>query len=306
MAISTTDKIGAVPEPEWAYLVVNADDYGYYHCVSRGILESARRGIVTATGVFANSPHLAEHAAWLRDHPQLDVGVHLNLTDREPLTVGMRNKLGAWAGEFPAKFALAKAILASAIKTEDVQAEWRAQIERCLEHRLALTFLNSHEHIHMLPGLFKVSQVLAEEYGIPHLRCSAPESPRGAGMAGLLRDGLLGALALLNRRQLQFPVPRFLGMGNSGKLSLDYLRRRLPTLRSGEVYELMCHPGQLDESEISDPRLRHYHDWEGELATLTHPALPELLHQHRVRLIGYRHLNIASGQFDVRVRADGH
>jgi len=291
--------------PEWAYLVVNADDYGYYHCVSRGILKSARHGIVTATGIFANSPYLGEHVAWLRDYPQLDLGVHLNLTEREPLTVGMRDRLGQWAGRFPAKFALVKAIFSGTVRAEDVKAEWRAQIERCLDEGLTLTFLNSHEHIHMLPGLFQVTRALADEYGIAHVRCPTPELPRSWEAGALVRDGLLGALAMLNRRQLEVPAPRFLGMGRSGKLSLDYLRRKLPTLRPGRVYELMCHPGQLDEAEVTEARLRSYHDWEGELATLTNPTLRELLHSHGVRLIGYRHLTITDGRFVVRAEADG-
>ena len=46
------------PASEGACLIVNADDYGYFDCVSKGILESASRGIVTATGVFANRPAL--------------------------------------------------------------------------------------------------------------------------------------------------------------------------------------------------------------------------------------------------------
>ena len=35
------------------YLIVNADDYGYFSCVSRGILDAVCDGIVTATGVLA-------------------------------------------------------------------------------------------------------------------------------------------------------------------------------------------------------------------------------------------------------------
>ena len=36
----------------YSYLIVNADDYGYHDCVSKGILSAARQGIVTATGIF--------------------------------------------------------------------------------------------------------------------------------------------------------------------------------------------------------------------------------------------------------------
>jgi predicted glycoside hydrolase/deacetylase ChbG (UPF0249 family) len=46
------------PPEQRAYLIVNADDYGIFRCVSKGILEAASHGIVTATGVFANMAHL--------------------------------------------------------------------------------------------------------------------------------------------------------------------------------------------------------------------------------------------------------
>ena len=43
-------------------LVVNADDYGYFTAVTRGIPETLDAGSVTATGVLANGPALAPYA----------------------------------------------------------------------------------------------------------------------------------------------------------------------------------------------------------------------------------------------------
>src|ERR1700758_2816197 len=101
-----------------AYLIVNADDYGYFRCVSQGILKSATQGVVTATGVFANTAHFGEHAAWLRECEALDAGVHLNLTDGVPLTSDLQKALLRWSGRFPRKFVMAKAILFGAIKVD--------------------------------------------------------------------------------------------------------------------------------------------------------------------------------------------
>ena len=156
--------------PQPSYLIVNADDYGYFNCVSRGILDLARSGIVTATGLFANTKHFDKHVSWLEESRNLDLGVHLNLTDRTPLTSGMKKKLVRWGGLFPDKFTVAKSVMAGFLKVDEVLAEWRSQIERCLEKGLILRFLNSHEHIHMLPALFPVVQTLAEEYNIEHVR----------------------------------------------------------------------------------------------------------------------------------------
>jgi chitin disaccharide deacetylase len=287
------------PSKHCAYLIVNADDYGLFHCVSKGILEAASHGIVTATGVFANTRHLPEHAAWLRDCATLDVGTHLNLTDGIPLTNDLRKRLSRWSGRFPRKFAAATAIVSGAIALSDVKTEWRAQIERCLECGLRIQFLNSHEHLHILPPLFSVVTALANEYHIPHVRFPTSRLEWNSN-GSLLRGAVVNTFETVNRRRVNNPAPEFLGMECSGKLSVPYLERTVARLRMGHVYELMCHPGHFDAKEVNDRRLTRYHDWEGELGVLTSPAVRELVDRCGVRLIGFRDLEIRNDQLVVR------
>jgi predicted glycoside hydrolase/deacetylase ChbG (UPF0249 family) len=107
-------------------------------------------------------------------------------------------------------------------------------------------------------------------------------------------------MAIFNRPRLTTPAARFLGMGESGRLSIEYLKRRLPKLKPGHVYELMCHPGYYDANEICDSRLLNYHDWKREFDALTNTAVRYMLDEHRIRLIGYRHLQIQAGRLVVR------
>lgn len=290
-----------MPQPsQGAYLIVNADDYGYFRCVSRGIVKAATDGIVTATGVFANAPHFTEQAAMLRDCDILDVGVHLNLTEGTPLTSELRRSFSRGSGRFPQKFAIARAILSGAIKTEDIQREWRAQIERCLENGLRLKFLNSHEHLHMLPRLFPIVRALAKDHDIQHIRFPTSRLGGGTSNGSLFRGAVIKVLETINRRRAGTRTARFLGMEVSGKLDLPYLERSLSRLDAGEIYELMCHPGEFDAQEVTDARLLRYHDWQGELSALTSPAARDLLHRHRVRLIGYRHLDVRDDRLVVQ------
>ena len=286
-----------------ASVIVNADDYGYFDCVSRGILASASQGIVTATGVFANAPHFDEHVAWLRECDGLDVGIHLTLTTGEPLTSDMRKGLSRWSGRFPGKFPMAMAIISGAISVEGIAGEWRAQIERCRSSGLRVRFLNSHEHMHMLPALFRVTSALARDHAISHVRYSTSSLAWKMSGDALSRGAIMKALATINRREAKVPAARFLGMETSGRLDLPYLERTDPYLRAGEVYELMCHPGHYDAQEVSDPRLVGYHDWEGELRTLTSTAARTLLDRHGVTVIGYRHLEVTSGRLVARQEA---
>jgi hypothetical protein len=284
-----------------ACLIVNADDYGYFRCISKGILKSATHGVVTATGVFANTIHFGEHAAWLRDCDALDAGVHLNLTDGTPLTSDLQKTLQRSSGRFLRKFAMARAILSGAIKIDMVKREWRAQIERCLEHGLKLRFLNSHEHMHMLPSLFPVAKALARDYDIRHMRFPTSQLARSSSAGSLFRGAVIKILETINRRHMDTPTAHFFGLEASGKLDMQYLQQAVPRLRAGRVYELMCHPGGFDPQEVSDPRLLRYHDWQGELRTLTNPGLRELLDRNGVRLVGYRHLEIRDDRLVARL-----
>ena len=282
-------------QPAW--LIINADDYGYFDCVSEGILEAARHGRVTATGLFANVPDFDRQITRLDEHPQLDLGVHLNLTDQPPLSPAMRKALHAHGGRFAGKFTMAGAILARRLPVKVVEEEWRTQIERCLNAGLRIRFLNAHEHLHMLPALFRLTRRLACEYGIAHVRLTAPESlPRSAG--ALIRDGAMALFAGLQGRRAATAAPRFLGMAESGRLSLRYLERTLPRLRPGGIYELMCHPGLCDPAQIPRPDLLDYHDWRQEFVTLMAERTGELLRTHNVRLIGYRHLKVRAGRLE--------
>ena len=287
----------AAPPPA---LIVNADDYGYFRCVSAGILHAATEGIVTATGVFANRPDLDADAARLRDHPAIDVGVHLNLTDGTPLTGQLRSRLERWSGRFPGKYALAVAVLAGRIPRDDVAREWRAQIERCLACGLKPVFLNSHEHVHMLPPLFPIATALAREYGVAHIRFPTAERAARASAGGVFRNAVMRTLGVFNRSPAGLPAARFLGLQQSGRLDLTYFEETIPRLQPGEVYELMCHPGHLDRGEVDDPRLLGYHDWEGELALLTSPVAKALLRRHGVRLVGFRDLEILENRLVIR------
>jgi len=267
------------------HLIINADDYGYFPCISQGILEAASSGALTATGILANSPDLKAQLKWLDSIEGLDLGVHLNLTFRQPLTSNMAEKLSRWDGCFPGVYSMTSMLLTGKIGIDDVWGEWHAQIEAC--QRKNLRFLNSHEHIHMLPILFPLVLELAQEYQIPHVRLTQAEWLAPFGVPALVRNTLMQAMQTINRPRLKVQAPIFLGLSRSGKLDYDYLATIFSKLKPGKSYELMCHPGRFDPSEILDPRLGSYHDWDGELALLQSQNVRSLYEKFGIRLSHY-------------------
>jgi chitin disaccharide deacetylase len=280
---------------EPAYLIVNADDYGYFPCISRGILAAAHQGAITATGILANAPLLEQQLGWLRSAPNLDVGVHLNLTRGTPITDGMRHRLRRWGGQFVSKERMTAAFLTRELTVADVRTEWQGQIETCLAHELSPRFLNSHEHVHMWPLLFPLIHELARQYSIEHVRHPSGEIPQPCTAAAVVRTLTIGALGWLNRGRRRPGAIPCLGVGVSGRLSFNYLERLVARLKPGRIYELMCHPGYYDAAEIKDARLRSYHDWEQELAVLTSADTHGLFAQRGVRCVGYRDFSNTQG-----------
>lgn len=272
------------------YLIVNADDFAYFNCVSDGILELAAEGRVTATAVMANSPNFPAQAARIKNCPDLDVGVHLNVTYGKPLSSRMAAKLAFNHREFPGKGRMALSILSRRVSVADVEAEWREQIARCLEAGLEVMFLNSHEHIHAFPGLFRRAQLLAREFAIPYLRVPCSEWSRPFTPGAIARNLALDAVNLVNGTSAMREAPKFIGLARSGRISLEYLKDRFSALMPNGVYELMCHPGRFDPSEITDSALLAYHGWEQELAVLKSRELKALYEALNIRLVRYRDL----------------
>ncbi len=255
---------------------------------------------MTATGVFANAGELEKQIEPLLDVEHLDTGVHLNLTHGRPVTDEMRALNRSGGGQFPGKLTLIKALISGGIPLEIVELEWRTQIDRCISSGMEVRFLNSHEHVHMLPGVFAVAERLATEYGIPHIRVATSEWRARQTAGALLRNVMIGGMKTFVPSSFRLKAPVMLGLAESGKLNLPYLAGTLKKLRPGGVYELMCHPGYADEAVELDPRLARYHDWDNERQALCSEEVKRLCDENHIQLIGYRHLAIVDGRIAVR------
>jgi chitin disaccharide deacetylase len=285
----------SLDENESIYIIVNADDYCYFPGVSRGIIDCVRKKTISAIGILPNTPYFDEHIEWLKelkDLKELDTGLHLNLTFGQPLSPRMRRMFSRWHGNFPGKYLLSIGVLTKQIPLTELVEECRAQIRRCLNAGLDIYFLNSHEHIHMLPCLFSKILGLADEYHIPYVRCSKPEwktiLPLGRSAGSWLRNIFLQALYIASRSCGRSVSPELLGMGASGKLTYAYLEKQFSSLQSGMIYELMCHPGFLESPQIDHRRLLSYHNWEAELSLLQSAEFRELCRLCGIQLLRFR------------------
>lgn len=193
-------------------LIVNADDLGLSAGVNRGIARAHEHGIVTSASLMVRAPHAPAAAAYARAHPQLSVGLHLDM--------GEWHYTGeAWIAAY------------EVVPLDDPVAVAR-EVDAQLQRFAALvgappTHLDSHQHVHREEPLRTILGGHGERLGVP-VRDLA---------AGIRYDG-----SFYGQGGRGEPYPE--GIEAAGLLTL------LEALPEG-VTELGCHPALDDESGSS-------------------------------------------------------
>lgn len=269
-------------------LIVNADDLGMSPQVNEGIARAHHRGLVTSTSLMAGREAWDDAVHVLRASPRLAVGVHLTWVDGRPLSAAraVPSLLDRQGRFLPAWPAVVRRYAAGRLALDEMEQEAQAQIERVIGAGLKPDHLDSHEHVHLLPGVFERVVRLAQRYEIPAIRVSAEPAFDWIGDVqscfGVLRRGALRVLSRRARRVAAaagvWTAPRCYGIADSCRLSEPRLLRLLRQLPEG-VSELMCHPGTGLESFGNRPR---------ELQALTSPAVQQLSAGQGIALTTFR------------------
>lgn len=145
-------------------LIVNADDFGFSSGVNYGIIDTHLNGIVNSSTMMMNMEG-TEHAIQLaKEHPSLQVGIHLVLTCGKPLL----QDVGSLTNEEGYFHSLSELHLKKdSVHLEEVEREWTAQIEKFLSSGVPLTHMDSHHHVHTIEELLPVVQRLSKKYNLP-------------------------------------------------------------------------------------------------------------------------------------------
>jgi|SRR5882724_347029 len=277
------------------YAILNADDFGLSPGINRGIIEAHRDGIVTSTSLMAAGDAFEEAVTLARGYPSLSLGIHLTLVegnpvlppDKVPSLVTADGHFCQSLGMFLLKWLTGK------IRMQEVQREFAAQIERALDHGLRIDKLDSHMHLHLLPGIFQAVLAVARRFRIRAIRLPKERLVRRGGhpsIMALWRRTTLTSLAALRARPITaagfFHSTHFLGSAESGQLSEEDLLRLLRSLQPG-VTEIMVHPGYRDRALEGWPMSRRY-EREREVRSLTSPKVKALVRDFPIRLVSYR------------------
>lgn len=280
--------------PAGARLIVNADDFGLSPGINRGIVAAHRSGIVTSASVMVNGPAFDHAVALAKENPGLDIGVHLTLTELAPVAPPgtVRSLLGADLRLLPHAIDFARRYARGSLVFAEVRNELDAQLQVARERGLAISHIDSHQHVHALPGVAREIAELAGAHGIRAVRY--PLEPLCAYMfrslgnvRRLAEQAALNAVCKRSPLRLLRHADAFAGFHFGGRLTERNLRTVLRNLPERGSIELMCHPG---DAEDDGPHLRWGYAGAAERAALTSETIKAAIRGRGIALVTYRDL----------------
>lgn len=139
------------------FLIVNSDDFGLSVGVNGGIIRAHEQGILRSASLMVRWPAARKAAAYAKRHPELSVGLHVDLA--EWIFTG-----GEWKPKYQ-------------VVPTDNQRAVRNEVVRQLEVFQELmgkqpTHIDSHQHLHRNEPVHFVMLEFAHGLGVPLRECS--------------------------------------------------------------------------------------------------------------------------------------
>ena len=252
-------------------LIVNADDFGLHPLINKAIYLGCKNGLIKSTSIMAGAAFFDEAAELAADCSDLGVGIHLTLVGGiQPVFKRQNSTLLTANGVFVDDYIqFAKRWYTGKIVKQEVVDELKAQIEYVLSKDLRVTHLDSHQHLHILPGISEMVLDLCSEYNIKKMRMPGESMLWSGGFTAKIarvvgRDGLSLCTALARYKAdlagIIYPQ-HFFGMLAGGHLNAALVAKIIASLPEGST-EIMTHPG-LSSEKLAASFSWGYH-WEDE------------------------------------------
>jgi len=195
-------------------------------------METLLEGLATSVEIMPNTAWFPEAVKMLREHPGIDIGVHLTLSSEwenvrwRPLTScpSLTDEQGYFpVSIYPDKEYPGQSISEMNWKPEEIEQEFRAQIERVLQQLPQATHISNHMGAcNFDKEVAALTARLAREYGLADITTRPLEE---YGIQGIWFDGPHTTLAEKK----------------------ESLIRALNRLEKGKTYMFLEHPAYDDE-----------------------------------------------------------
>jgi predicted glycoside hydrolase/deacetylase ChbG (UPF0249 family) len=243
-------------------LIINADDLGADDGRNAGIFEGIQAGIVTSASILPNGPGLEDalnriHSGAFRN---ISWGIHLNLSEGKPVSVGNSFLLGP-NGIFLGKASSQRLLMCDGNRDLEIEIahEIEAQVTLLETSGILLSHLDGHQHVHVFPAVLKAMLGAAQGHHIPWIRIPNEPEPGSRDLvlpSSLCQEANLfcrlgeAARSMVVKSGLQ-TTDHFRGLYLKGYLSrgLESVLKQLPD----GLTELMVHPGRIVKDSPQTP-----------------------------------------------------
>jgi chitin disaccharide deacetylase len=263
-------------------LIIHADDLALAHSVDQASLAALDKRAITCGSIMIPCPWLTEVAAYVREHPDADLGLHLTLTSEwknyrwGPLAsrrevMGLIDPGGYLWTDSP--------LVVKSAKPAEIEMEIRAQIETALKAGIRPTHLDSHMGTLFATSFFPVYVKLAREYGIPFFALRV----------------MTAAPAMLAQIKDTDIFPDAYAMANESVKSERWMEYYLGIVRSVKpgLTEMIVHLGK-DDAElqaITEGHPAFGSAWrQRDFEVITSPEFRKALEDNYVILIGWKEI----------------
>lgn len=152
-------------------LLIRCDDMGMSHAVNMAFKELMESGLKFSASVMFPCAWYQEAVDILKQHPDITIGIHLTLNAEWKNyrwgPVAGRDKVPSLVDENGYFFPSRATFFANNPKTEDLETELRAQIERAKSSGLKISYLDYHMGTAVeKPEHRAIVEKLAKEYGL--------------------------------------------------------------------------------------------------------------------------------------------
>ena len=266
-------------------LLVHADDFGISRSVTEDIMECFD-GPLNSTSIIVNGYDFDNAISQFKKLDNKRLSIHINLIEGKPVAaVSQVPMLVGKDGLFHYSFLglLKDYYLGSRKKkinlTKQLKLEVCAQLDKLKESMPADTpiSIDSHQHFHMIPFLFKILVQLSADYNISYIRvpkekiffCFKKEMIKNYFGPNIIKHLLLNYLSrvclpYLKGTKIEFPN-YFVGVLLTGNMSNIAIRSALSSIncKQGDIVELLLHPGGASHEEAviwkNYPQLNKYY-----------------------------------------------
>jgi chitin disaccharide deacetylase len=282
-------------------VIITADDLGLDHEINTGIIESFEKGIITCASLLMNAPSTEDGIKIAKHNPNLEVGIHLSIVEGYSLR-GVRSTITDESDYFSDGICLIRdwkkflvSYFTGRINFVELEEELELQILKFKAKVGEIPFLNSTQHLHLLPVVWKIVFKLCIKYDIKVVRL-----PRfsltdifwhNRKILRLIPFLILGTVCRTNLRDSDIKCPgNLIGIQYSGNINISRLLYILKHLNHS-ITEIILHPGYHSDN-LTKCLPDSYSDfyWENELLAAKSSVIKEYISKNNIKIVKFSDL----------------